>query len=60
MADIVNTNISQKTQLDVNPVSFSCKIQTQEGLNERLFILTWTHSMHIFAEILFVKPENNT
>ena len=35
------------------------KIQTQKCLNERLFILTWTHSMQIFMEI-FIKPQNDT
>ena len=28
--------------------------------NERLFILTRTHSMHIFGEIPFIKPQNDT
>ena len=36
------------------------KIQTQKGSNERLFILTRTHIMHIFGEIFFVKPQNDT
>ena len=36
------------------------KIQTQKGSNERLFILTRTHSTHIFGEIPFVKPQNDT
>ena len=36
------------------------EIQTQRGSNERLFILTGTHSMHIFGgEIPFVKPQND-
>ena len=30
------------------------KIQTQKGSNKRLFILTWTHSMHIFGGIPFI------
>ena len=34
--------------------------QTQKSLNERLFILTRTHSMQIFGEIPFVKPQNDT
>ena len=34
--------------------------QTQKGLNECLFILTWMHSMHIFGEIPFIKPQSNT
>ena len=34
--------------------------QTQKGSNERLFILTPTHNMHIFGEIPFVKPQNDT
>ena len=37
----------------------SNKIQTQKGSNERLFILTRTHSMHIFGEIPFMKPQND-
>ena len=36
------------------------KIQTQKGSNERLFIITQTHSMQIFREIPFIKPQNNT
>ena len=36
------------------------KIQTQKGSYERLFILTQTHSMQIFGEIPFVKPQNDT
>ena len=32
------------------------EIQTQKGSNERLFILTLTHSMQIFWEIPFIKP----
>ena len=36
------------------------RIQTQKGSNESLFILTRTHSMHIFGEIPFVKPQNDT
>ena len=31
-----------------------------KGSNERWFILTWTHSMHILGEIAFIKPQNNT
>ena len=34
-------------------------IQTQEGSNERLFILTWTHSMQLFEEIPLVKQQND-
>ena len=33
---------------------------TKKGSNERLFILTGTHSMQIFGEIPFVKPQNDT
>ena len=36
------------------------KIQAQKGSNERLFVLTPTHSMHIFGEIPFIKPQNDT
>ena len=36
------------------------EIQKQKGSNERLFILTRTHSMHIFGEIPFIKPQNDT
>ena len=34
------------------------KIQTQNDSNECLFILTRTHSMHIFREVPFIKPQN--
>ena len=34
--------------------------QTYKGSNERLFILTRTHSMQIFGEIPFIKPQNDT
>ena len=35
--------------------------KTQIGSNERLFsILTQTHSMQIFGEIPFIKPQNDT
>ena len=33
------------------------EIQTQKGSNARLFILTRTHSMQIFGEIPFIKPQ---
>ena len=36
------------------------EIQTQKGPNERLFILTRTHSMQIFRELPFIKPQNGT
>ena len=36
------------------------RIQTQKGSNERLFILTQTHSMQIFGEIPFIKPQKDT
>ena len=36
------------------------EIQTQKGSNERLCILTRTHSMQIFGEIPFIKPQNDT
>ena len=35
------------------------KIQTQKGSDKSLFILTRTHSMQIFGEIPFIKPQNN-
>ena len=35
-------------------------IQKQKGSNKRLFILAWTHSMQIFGEIPFIKPQNDT
>ena len=35
-------------------------IQTPKGSNERLFILTQTHSMHIFREIPFIKQQKDT
>ena len=34
--------------------------QTQKGSNKRLFILTRTHSMQMFREIPFIKPQNDT
>ena len=36
------------------------KIQTQKGTNEHLFLLILQHNMHIFGEIPFVKPQNDT
>ena len=36
------------------------KMQTQKSSNESLFIVTRTHSMHIFGEIPFIKPQNDT
>ena len=44
--------------MDIN--LYKGKIQTQKGSNERLVILTRTHSMHIFGEMPFVKPQNDT
>ena len=35
-------------------------IQTQKGSNKRLFLLRRTHSMQIFGEIPFIKPQNHT
>ena len=33
----------------------------KNGSNERLFILTWNcNCMHIFREIPFIKPQNDT
>ena len=34
--------------------------QAQKVSNKRLFILTQTHSMQIFREIHFIKPQNDT
>ena len=34
--------------------------QRQKASNERLFILTRTHSIQFFGEIHFVKPQNDT
>ena len=48
-----------EAELDV-VTSCHREIQTQKGSNERLFILTRTHSMHIFGEIPLVKPQNDT
>ena len=31
-----------------------------KGSNERLFILTWTHSMKIFGEIPFISSPKTT
>ena len=39
---------------------YSLKIQTQKGSNERLFILTQTHSITFFGEIPFIKPQNDS
>ena len=36
------------------------KIQTQKGSNERLFILTRTHSRQIVGEIPFIESQNDT
>ena len=35
-------------------------VQTQKGSNERLFILTRTHSIQTVGEIPFIKPQNDT
>ena len=35
-------------------------IQTQKGSNKRLLILRRTHSMQVFGEIPFIKPQNHT
>ena len=40
-------------------LSYVRKMQTQNGSNERLFILTRAHSIHIFGEIPFIKPQND-
>ena len=32
----------------------------EKGSNKHLFILTRTHSMQIFGEIPFIKPQNDT
>ena len=37
-----------------------CIIQTQKGSKRHLFILAQTHSVHIFREIPFIKPQNDT
>ena len=36
------------------------KIQTEKGSKERLLIMTRTHTMQIFGEIPYVKPQNDT
>ena len=47
----------RKTKTDTeNPPDV---IQAQKGLNERLFILTRTHSMQMFGEVPFIKPQND-
>ena len=40
--------------------TYAVLIQTQKGSNECLFILTRKHSMQIFGEIPFIKPQNDT
>ena len=35
-------------------------LQAKKGSNERLFILTRTHSMQIFGETPFIKPKNDS
>ena len=47
------------TQLNEKQMS-GLALQAQKGSNERLFILTRTHSMQIFGEIPFIKPQNDT
>ena len=37
-----------------------CGLRTQKGSIECLFILTRTHSIHIFREIPCIKPQNDT
>ena len=39
---------------------YGYEIQTQQGSNERLFVLTRTHSVQIFGEILLIKPQKDT
>ena len=43
-----------------NCLCYFQEIQTRKGSNERLFILTQTHSMQILGEIFFVKQQNDT
>ena len=52
----LDVNIREETMAIVSLSDWS-KIQTQKGSNERLFILTRTHSMQIFGEIPFIKPQ---
>ena len=40
--------------------SYICHTDPNTGSHERLFILTRTRSMHIFWEIPFIKPQNDT
>ena len=45
------SQLRQTVQTGIVIISVSlCMIQTQEGSDEHLFILTWTHSMHIFRK----------
>ena len=44
----------------VHGIKLTMVIQTQKGSKEHLFISTWTHSMHIFGEVPFIKPPNDT
>ena len=41
-------------------IHFTRDPNTKRFKNERLFILTRTHSMQIFGEIPFIKPQNDT
>ena len=40
---------------DMKQLQTIAELQTPKGSNERLFILTRTHSMHIFGEIPFIS-----
>ena len=51
--------VEMEGALDMS-IDFTHRIQTQKGLNERLFILTRTRSMQIFGKILFIRPQNDT
>ena len=56
----INTVTSAASLTHTHTQVLRTVIQTQKGSNERLVILTRTHSMHIFGEIPFIKPQNDT
>ena len=49
-----------RTHKRLKRTRFITRSKQQKGSDERLFILTRTHSMQIFGEFPFIKPQNDT
>ena len=57
----IDDEVSFEQNCSLGGVILLLLVQTQKGSNERLdFILARTHSMQIFGEIPFIKPQNDT